>query len=259
MSDRLQERARGLNGAATGFIGPSGCGKSYQATATAIASAMLIGGMCLAYDPSGDISQYVTGYRNGAVEALNRARESDAPVSRTRILARRLDFLRTNVRVYRGRDAHRIFDVISGVIGDGKPHTEFYGSVLIDETALAREEIGFIESMAPLFRNAGIKGYYTSHRWMGGPPKLRAITRYRVVWQGADYTGDSELEHLSRDESFQFSPVMSGLDPSEQTYHGVYYGPNGPEHRSFNPCTHVRPDWLLLPAPLALAKPMVLR
>lgn len=259
MSDKLQERAKGLSGAAIGFIGPSRCGKSFQATATAIASAMLVGGMCLAYDPAGDITEYVNGYRKGAVNALDSARRNDAPVWRTRYLARRLDFLRTNVRTYRGRDAHRIFDTISDVIGDGSPHSEFYGSVLIDETALAREEIGFIESMAPLFGNAGIIGYYTSHRWMGGPPKLRAITRYRVLWRGSDFTGDTELEYLSRDGEFQFSPVMSGLNPSEQTYHGVYYGPNGPEHREFNPCTHVRPDWLLLPAPVVRSKAMVLQ
>ena len=257
-NEALQERAKGLSGAAIGFIGPSRTGKSFQATATAINSSMVTGGTCLCYDPAGDISQYVEGYRNGARDALDAARRNGASVSRTKYLARRLDFLRTNVRVYRGRDARRIFDVIGDVIGDGKPHSEFYGSVLIDETALAREEIGFIESMAPLFGNAGIIGYYTSHRWMGGPPKLRAITRYRVVWQGADYTGDDELEYLTRDDSFEFSPVMSGLPPSEQTYHGVYYGPRGPEHRTFNPCTEVRPDWLLLPAPLVRAKAMKL-
>ena len=244
----IEDRQKGLAGSWLWYQGPSRCGKSHEAVVVAITSAMLVGGECLAYDPAGDISSYVAGYIRYQELKLDRvsgkARE---------LAARKLDFLRTNVQVFSGRNADGIFERITEVIGDGMGHTGPFGSVLIDEGSVARNNPQFLELVAPLFGNAGILGVATGQRWKSVPPQVRGIVRFRCLWMSSDYTGDE----IPTTEGFQFSPVMSNeeLSDGEREYRGLYYSEYGPVARSYNPYIARRPDWLLLPAPIS--KPQV--
>jgi len=244
----IEERQRGLAGSWLWYQGPSRCGKSHEAVIVSILSAMLVGGECLMYDPAGDIASYVAGYRRYAELKMDRtsgkARE---------IAGRKLDFLRDNVQVFSGRNADAVFERVTDIIGDGMGHRGPFGSVLIDEGSVARTNPQFLELIAPLFGNAGILGIATGQRWMSVPPQVRGIVRFRCLWLSSDYTGDD----IPKIDGFKFSPVMSNdeLTDEEREYRGVYSGEQGSEFRSYNPYTALRPDWLLLPAPIS--KPVI--
>ena len=243
-SRTLIDRQSGLAGSWLWYQGPSRCGKTHEAVIVAILSAMLVGGECLIYDPVGDVASYVYGYRRYQELKLDRT-SGDA----RRNAARKLDFLRTNVQVFSGRNAEGIFERIADAIGDGIGHSQPFGSVLIDEGAVARKQPEFLETIAPLFGNAGILGIATGQRWKSVPPQVRGIVRFRCLWFSSDYTGDD----IPTMEGFEFTPVMSNeeLSDEEREYRGVYYGATGGQYRTYNPSIERRPDWLLLPAPVS--------
>lgn len=243
-STTLADRQSGLAGSWLWYQGPSRCGKTYEAVRVAILSAMAVGGECLMYDPAGDVASYVAGYRRFQELRCDSTSGDDRKKA-----CRKLDFLRDNVTVYSGRNAVDIFDAVSEVIGDGIGHSEAFGSVFIDEGAVARTNPQFLELIAPLFGNAGILGVATGQRLMSIPPQVRGIIRFRCLWLSSDYTGDD----LPKIEGFKFSPVMSDetLTDAEREYRGVYSGVQGSEFRSYNPSVARRPDWLLLPAPIS--------
>lgn len=244
----LEERQSGLAGSWLWYQGPSRCGKTHEAVSVAVLSAMLVGGECLMYDPSGDVGSYIVGYRRGAELKLDRAKGASRDKA-----ARRLDFLRNNVHVFSGRNCDAIFERITDIIGDGMGHRGPFGSVLIDEGSVARTNPQFLELTAPLFGNAGILGVATGQRWMSVPPQVRGIVRFRCLWLSSDYTGDD----IPKIDGFRFSPVMSNTElvDEEREYRGVYSGEQGSEFRSYNPHMALRPDWLMLPAPIS--KPVV--
>ena len=244
----LEDRQKGLSGSWLWYQGPSRCGKSHEAVIVAILSAMLVGGECLMYDPAGDIASYVAGYRRFAELKADRNTGE-----RRDIAVKKLDFLRDNVQVFSGRNAVEIFERVSDIIGDGKGHRGPFGSVLIDEGSVARTNPQFLELIAPLFGNAGILGVATGQRWMSVPPQVRGIVRFRCLWMSSDYTGDD----VPKIPGFKFSPVMSNdeLTDEQREYRGLYAGEQGSEYRTYNPYLELRPDWLLLPAPIS--KPIV--
>lgn len=248
----LLERMKGQSGSVGYLQGPSGCGKTHKAFGLACACAAAVGGKVMIYDPMDDCRAYHEGSK---LYYINRVNETSG--EERQYYCDMLDFYRYRVIRHAGICAGEFFNDFSRVVSN-KNRRGMYGAFLVDESAVARNEKGFLETMLPLVRNVRGFAVITGQRWMATPPQVRALARYRIVWRSSDYTGDSEIESLSNDGEFQFTQPMSGDMPeSERNYHCVYYGPGGPEHRVFNPYTDGHPDWTILPALPTTIRPMM--
>lgn len=259
----LADEAAGLTGSAVVLDGTSGSGKTFLACRIALANAFATGGAVMAYDPTGHVEQNLRSQEVHYVKALDTARREKSREAIDDAIAR-LSLFRDDGRMaFYGVGEEESFALtLRGIVSSRR--TVPFGVVLIDEGGFARNDKNAREHLesamrgaVPLARNARVLVVLSGHRLMAAVPEIRAVMRYRVMWNNPDPTANDDLANMAEEKGWQvYSDAMGmpGKEGQRRFYRGIKFGDTASRARPFQLGRDEKlPRWMYLPAVMSEA------
>jgi hypothetical protein len=180
----MPSKAPSYSGTWVMSVGAPGGGKTHDATSLAVKASIMWRLPLLAQDITGNVRARLDGFKQQA-RADIAAKQN---VARATLVLEQLN----DAEVYTSRETGELLERVNQVIDIARESkvSRWRAIVLLDEGAIIREyDDTFMKSVAPLFRNAGMLGYVTMQRDVGGHPALRACVRATILYPGAgEYT-----------------------------------------------------------------------
>ena len=180
----MPDNVQSFQGTWVMYIGAPGGGKTHDGTSLAFKASLRWRLPLLAQDITGNVRSRLDGFRQQAYADIQNGENE----KRARLVLEQLD----NAEVYTSRETSELLERITQVIDIARVSRKqrWRGIVLLDEGAIIREiDPTFMQTLAPLFRNAGLLGYVTMQRDVGAHPALRACVRATILYPGAsEYT-----------------------------------------------------------------------
>lgn len=167
----LEASAPRYDGTSVAFIGGAGTGKTHAASVELCESACTYGLPAYIQDTTGSVKLRVEGH-------LRWLDSKDAAWAREYA-----DHIRRRFRYFDGRDGDAILRTLLSIVDKGSAD-HWMGVVLFDDCIVLRESNPrLFDTVAPLFRNAGLFGIFTMQTAKGVPPSTRTNERFVIAYR----------------------------------------------------------------------------